>query len=760
MSNPFTTKDPLVDIINQVMLGEKKLTDAELKKREEIVLAIKRENPDMEKSKAYAIATAQAMKEEVELDEAAPRGMSDKEYARHELGKAKKPEVKVGAKVSVTGGGSGVVQKIYDKELHNGQKRKFIHLKDNQGRDFHHRYYAHRVKVMEEIELDEAKKSTHENPLITVHKDGRLHAHLHLSTANDLHKTDVKHTQIHAGPVKVKTKYGENLKYELSKWHDVKEDFEQIDEVGNTEKGQIDLRKYKEKAKKDMGDAGEKLWYKSVTDKDIKGKWALAVQRDKRRKGIQRADARADARIKKQEVNLDEQLENFWEAYTTMFNEAEDQQQNLLLRAMAKDPSDLMKMKRAIKMGDKALTNPALRQEILKMLDQMMTLTTGDKSLLQRTRMGFQKAKTMKIPEEVEQIDERNKENAIRRKVMDASRGARYKLANKAVPDPEPEHKTAQAHNKAIGRALRNEAIGAKDKQDEGEYGYEGDMAMSQLRTIIRNCQEMMKVLDKETDMPEWVQSKITLATDYLQTANDYLMSELEEGFTHYRYSGTVNDKDYEVHIPRKHDLGDYSDHQLHRKISRENPHLHHHEVTAIVDSGGEEDSHVEVEHKGKKYKHHVYNEQEPHHIYEEVELDEADENDLSVRTLYNKYADRTANAKNTKPVEKAIKKVHGSKVLSHMKKAASANIDTKFDKEKQHFDKARKAAGNTDMIGATVGKNRSAFRNQYEEVETAPFDGGQVKPRRTDAKIRAAVSALARKARSEQKQKNKKDKK
>ena len=59
--------------------------------------------------------------------------------------------------------------------------------------------------------------------------------------------------------------------------------------------------------------------------------------------------------------------------------------------------------------------------------------------------------------EEVEQIEERNKENAIRRKNMDASRGARYKL-NNPVPDPEPEHKTAQAHNKAIGRALRNEA--------------------------------------------------------------------------------------------------------------------------------------------------------------------------------------------------------------------------------------------------------------------------------------------------------------
>jgi hypothetical protein len=40
--------------------------------------------------------------------------------------------------------------------------------------------------------------------------------------------------------------------------------------------------------------------------------------------------------------------------------------------------------------------------------------------------------------------------------MMDASRGARFKL-NNPVPDAEPEHKTGQAHNKAIGRALRKE---------------------------------------------------------------------------------------------------------------------------------------------------------------------------------------------------------------------------------------------------------------------------------------------------------------
>ena len=35
-------------------------------------------------------------------------------------------------------------------------------------------------------------------------------------------------------------------------------------------------------------------------------------------------------------------------------------------------------------------------------------------------------------------------------------------------------------------------------------------------------------MLKPDTDLPEWVQSKITLATDYIQTAADYLYSENE----------------------------------------------------------------------------------------------------------------------------------------------------------------------------------------------------------------------------------------
>jgi hypothetical protein len=63
------------------------------------------------------------------------------------------------------------------------------------------------------------------------------------------------------------------------------------------------------------------------------------------------------------------------------------------------------------------------------------------------------------VKEEADQIDEKSeqaKQNKTMKNMMDASRGARYKL-NNPVPDRDPEHKTAQAHNKAIGRALRKE---------------------------------------------------------------------------------------------------------------------------------------------------------------------------------------------------------------------------------------------------------------------------------------------------------------
>ena len=84
-----------------------------------------------------------------------------------------------------------------------------------------------------------------------------------------------------------------------------------------------------------------------------------------------------------------------------------------------------------------------------------------------------------------------------------------------------------------------------KEAKDEKEYGYEGDMAMNQLKTLVR-CAEMIEdCLKPNTDLPEWVQSKITLATDYIQTAADYLYSEMDESTTETdKYSITENNVD------------------------------------------------------------------------------------------------------------------------------------------------------------------------------------------------------------------------
>ena len=69
------------------------------------------------------------------------------------------------------------------------------------------------------------------------------------------------------------------------------------------------------------------------------------------------------------------------------------------------------------------------------------------------------------------------------------------------------------------------------EAKDEGEYDYEGDMAMSQLKSVITNAQKLHDMLEPNTNLPEWVQSKITLAEDYIVTAANYMNGEMNEEF-------------------------------------------------------------------------------------------------------------------------------------------------------------------------------------------------------------------------------------
>ena len=88
---------------------------------------------------------------------------------------------------------------------------------------------------------------------------------------------------------------------------------------------------------------------------------------------------------------------------------------------------------------------------------------------------------------------------------------------------------------------------------DEGEYDQEGDMAKTQLRSIIHDAKELHDMLEDNENLPEWVQSKITLAQDYISTVHDYMGSKQEESVdlkvgdkvhAGYRYKGGMGFKE------------------------------------------------------------------------------------------------------------------------------------------------------------------------------------------------------------------------
>jgi hypothetical protein len=63
-------------------------------------------------------------------------------------------------------------------------------------------------------------------------------------------------------------------------------------------------------------------------------------------------------------------------------------------------------------------------------------------------------------------------------------------------------------------------------KEDKGEYDEEGDMAKSDLQIMADAALELHGMLADEENLPEWVQAKITLASDYIDTARDYMKAK------------------------------------------------------------------------------------------------------------------------------------------------------------------------------------------------------------------------------------------
>ena len=64
------------------------------------------------------------------------------------------------------------------------------------------------------------------------------------------------------------------------------------------------------------------------------------------------------------------------------------------------------------------------------------------------------------------------------------------------------------------------------DDDEMGDEHPDGEMVRRQMDTMKDNIERLCNMVDDGTELPAWVQSKLTLASEYLDTATDYLDSE------------------------------------------------------------------------------------------------------------------------------------------------------------------------------------------------------------------------------------------
>jgi hypothetical protein len=77
------------------------------------------------------------------------------------------------------------------------------------------------------------------------------------------------------------------------------------------------------------------------------------------------------------------------------------------------------------------------------------------------------------------------------------------------------------ARDKAIKEKMNEEEEYCEEETDHDDS--EGQMAQGDLRSAARNALLIDELINEKSDIPEWVQGKLTLAADYLNSVSQYL---------------------------------------------------------------------------------------------------------------------------------------------------------------------------------------------------------------------------------------------
>jgi len=137
-----------------------------------------------------------------------------------------------------------------------------------------------------------------------------------------------------------------------------------------------------------------------------------------------------------------------------------------------------------------------------------------------------------------------------------------FKALQKVKQQRETEEaKKKENEKRALTPKQTNEA------KDPREYDYEGDMAKTQLRSIIANSQAVHDMLKDTTNLAEWVQSKITKAEDYISTVADYMTAEMNEGYV--AEAKEDDEEDYSKNHKLDPDSGVEADQHIHVQLKK-----------------------------------------------------------------------------------------------------------------------------------------------------------------------------------------------
>jgi hypothetical protein len=198
-----------------------------------------------------------------------------------------------------------------------------------------------------------------------------------------------------------------------------------------------------------------------------------------------------------------------------------------------------------------------------------MPRATHDKMLTGLNRATRRLTTTLTIPKGVDPSEggkytadsvQHDNENTILEVKLSAA-ARLQKALQKTKEDRERKERLAQPFvDKVFGK--KDEKKSVAEAKDPREYDYEGDMAKSQLRSIIANSQAVHDMLKDTTNMAEWVQSKITKAEDYMSTVADYMTAEVNE-------AKEEDDEDYSKHHKLDPDSGVEADQHIHIQLKK-----------------------------------------------------------------------------------------------------------------------------------------------------------------------------------------------